>query len=311
MIKKTLKNYLSNLKFVFTPIGILTIFFLIGLSILLTNALEAIKMMINDVSSMVSNLNFDLNAAKESAIHQVVDLDWKNFSETLSTILTKDWIINFLTNSGKAAISNPDEVVEQIKVAAEKCLGVLVLNIVILALFLIVGIILGYVVLKYIITRQTKQRKFWKSVLKSLLHTTLNVLIVGLLLFLFSLAKIGLLLNIIFTVLIFLIIDFFESFLLFGFKKVKFKKFVYWKNILMLALCGLIVTALTVGICVGCYYLFNIITAIVLIFGFALVGLVTNELLGENYITDLVNKETPPAQETEEDNSSKEEKEEK
>ena len=309
MIKKTLRNYLSNLKFVFTPIGILTIFALIGASLALTNSYHAVIKMFNDIGKSLSTFSFNSQAGIQAGLNRLTSLDWQNYQESLSTIINQNWIVDTLKEMAKAAFSENGEMISQIEDAAKQCFMLIVLNIVIFFVFVIIGIVVGYVVLKIFVTRQTVKRKRGKAILKSLLHTLSNLIIIAIAILLFGLLKIPLAVNLILVFLIFYVINLFESYLIFGVKKVPFKKVVHWKNIIFVILSGLIVMAITAALCTICYFIFNFITKIVLMIGIIQVGIVTNELLGETYIQHLIdNNNIDDTIDNSEQPSSKEEK---
>ena len=294
MIKRTLKNYLSNLKFVFTPIGILTIFALIGVSIAINGCYNAVVKMFSDVGKAVSSVHFDISAGINAGVTRFTSVDWKDIDNSLGQIMSKDWVLETLKLMGKAAFSNSEEIIAELELAASTCLTSIVINIVIFLVFILLGLIVGYVVLKIFVTRQmVSKRKFGKALLKSLLHALINLFIILIIVSLFGLLKLPLVANLIITFIIFFTLNLFESYLIFGVKKVPFKKFINWKNILFVLLSGLIVIAITAGLCVGTFYLFRIVTAVVLINGLAQVGIVTIELLGESYINSLQENETP------------------
>ncbi len=298
MIKKTLRNYLSNLKFIFTPIGILTIFVLIGTSIALTNAYHAVTNMFTEIGKTVSASDMNVTAGIKAGFNRIVSADWNNLKESLKQVFSGDWLLETLKEMVKAAFPEAGDIMSQVQEQLKNCIRLIVVNFVLIIIFMVIGIVVGYVVLKIFITRQTVKRKFGKAVLKSLLHAFMNLLIIAFAIFILSLLKLPLWANLLITFVLFFIVNLFESYLIFGLKKLPFKTFINWKNILFVILSSLIVMVITATLCTGFYFIFRLITALVLINGAIQVGVATNELLGESYINYLLEQNAPPVADT-------------
>ena len=288
MIKRTLKNYLSNLKYIFTPIGVLTIFVLIGLSIVFTNVSNALSTMISEIQKLLEAQTVDYNAAKDTAINRVLGLDWINYTESFQTLTSEAWLTDVLNESAQAAFPNSEEFVNQITQIVQTCIATILLNMMILLVLFLAGIIVGYMVLKFLITREMVKRSFIKSILKALLHTIVNITIIALVVFLISLFKVKLMINLIITFFLYFIINLFESYLLYGVKKIPFKKAFNFKAMLFLVLSSFLVAGITVGLCFAFRYLFHPIASFIFIVTLVQIAIVTNELLGESYIQSLL-----------------------
>ena len=289
MIKRTLKNYLSNLKYIFTPIGVLTIFVLIGLSIVFTNVSNALQTMINEIQKLVQAQSVDYNAAKDAAVNKVLSLDWQgNAEESFKTLTSQAWLTEALTESAHAAFPNSEEFAAQITQIISTCLSVVVANIMVLLILTLVGVVVGYMFLKVVITREMVKRSFLKSVLRVIINTILNATIIALLLFLISLLKVNLLINLIITSVLYFIINTFESYFLYCRKKIPFKKAFSGKGILFLILSSFLVVSITTGLCFACKYIFHPIASFIFIVTLIQIALVTNELLGESYMQSLL-----------------------
>ena len=292
MIKRTLKNYLSNLKYIFTPIGVLTIFVLIGLSIVFTNVSNALQTMINEIQKLVQAQSVDYNAAKDVAINKVLGLDWQGNAEaSFKSLTSQEWLTDTLVASAHAAFPNSEEFAAQVTEIISTCLSAVMANIMILLILTLVGLVVGYMFLKFVITRDMVKRSFWKSVLRVIINTLINTTIIALLLFIFSLFKIHFLINIIITSVLYFFINTFESYLLYCRKKIPFKKAFGWKGLLFLVLSAFMVVGITTGLCFAVKFLFHPIASFIFIVTLVQIALVTNELLGESYMQSLLEEQ--------------------
>ena len=291
MIKKTLKNYISNLKFIFTPLGVLTMFVLIGLSIVFTNVSNALTTMVNEIQKIISAQQVDFNAAKDVALNRVVALDWKQASESFQTITSQEWLLSVLNESAHAAFPNSEEFAQQVNDIIMTCVGTIMANVMVLLILTVIGVLVGYMVLKYIITKEMVKRSFWRALLKTLLHTLLNLTIIALIVYLVSLLKVSLMINLIISFFLYFIVNFFESYLIYAVKKVPAKKVFNTKNLLFLLLSSFIVAGISVGLCLLFYYTLHIVAAFIFMVTIVQIALVTNELLGESYMQTLLEEE--------------------
>lgn len=288
MIKKTLKNYFSNLKFIFTPLGVLTMFVLVGLSIAFTNISNALTSMISEIQKLLATQSVDYNAAKDVAIARVANLDWNKLSESFKTITSQEWLVSVLNESAHAAFPDSEEFAMQISSLVSACVGTILANMMALLILTLFGVIVGYMTLKFLITKEMINRSIWKALLKTLLHTLLNVTIIALIVFLISLLKVSFMINLIISFFLYFIINFFESYLIYAVKRIPAKKVFNPKNLLFLLLSSFIVASISIGLSLLFYYTLHIVASFIFIVTIVQIALVTNELLGESYMQTLL-----------------------
>ena len=82
----SLLNYLKNLKFVIIPIGIFTLFALLGIGEFVSHVAIAIDQLVKDANATLSNGNFDLGSYLSVLVNNLSKLDWTNPNEYLSNI---------------------------------------------------------------------------------------------------------------------------------------------------------------------------------------------------------------------------------
>ena len=292
MIKITIKSYLSNLKFIFTPIGVLTVFIIVALSIVYHNVAGAVTNLINTIQKIMEASSSDISAAGGAIYERAAQLDWNNLEEAMKIVTSEEWLTETLNAGAKAAFPESENLTEEIAASINACVDAVVANIYVLIILTATGVVVGFAILKFIITKNMVKRTFWQALLRTVIHTILNATIVALIIYIISLFKVGLIVNLIVTFSIYSVLSIFEAYLFNGIKKVPFKKVFNFKGIALLILSSILVIGFTVGLSFGIFYLMRNPAAYVLIASLILVAVVTNELLGETYIQTVVDKET-------------------
>ena len=96
MVKKGLKNYFKSFKYFFTPLGVIALGAVIGLSILIPGIMNSVKEMLTGVSDTVSETEINWGAAWNSLLDSVRALDWSKPDVAVSQMLDNDWITSAL-----------------------------------------------------------------------------------------------------------------------------------------------------------------------------------------------------------------------
>ena len=288
MIKRTLKNYLSNLKFVFTPLGILTLFVLIGVSIAFSIVSNAFQSMINQVKEAISSSTADFSAAVDAAIDRLADLDWANFDKAIATITSSDWITTTLVEAVKAAFPGAGDITTQIADAVANCLSSIVLAAFLIVLLFAIGTVLGAIITKMFITRQTIKKKWWQSIVNTLFRTLAIFGITALFTWLGDLLHLPLVVTGIITSIHIFIVFYLEAYLLYGYKKISFREAMHWKPLLLLFASVAIVLAITAAEIALMYFLMLRIVVIMVGLSLLIIAVVTCTLIGDAHIQNLV-----------------------
>lgn len=291
MIKTTIKSYLSNLKFIFTPIGVLTVFVIVALSIVYHNVAGAVTNLINTIQKIMEASSSDMSAAGGAIYERAAQLDWNNVEEAMKIVTSEEWLTETLNAGAKAAFPESENLTQEIADSINACVNAIIANIYVLIILTAAGIVAGFTILKFIITKNMVKRTFWQALLRTFVHTIINCTLVALIIFIISLFKVGLIINLIVTFGLYSILSIFEAYLINGIKKVPVKKVFNFKGISLLIISSVLVIGFTIGISFGLFYLMRNPAAYVLIVSLVQVAVVTNELLGEAYIQSVVDKE--------------------
>lgn len=291
MIKNGIKNFFINLKYFFTPLGAMFLGIIIGVSFLIPGVMQAISSLVDGVKALGENLNLDFKVLWNMLWDQIVGLNWEMPNEALEVILSDDWLHRLLTSALETILGTDFEVFKlQIEELISSFMNMIQLSILSFILWWVLGYFLGFLLLKFLVRRNIARRKFAQYFLNVIINAVLSVaLVVGCMILLAIWTP-----SIFITfVLIFLFIGFISllsAFLVYGRKKIPFKKIVNIKNI-------------------GAYYL-TIILILIIAGAITLLIVIINALLGlfvglsvlaiaflvismnaESYVIEIVKKE--------------------
>ena len=76
MLLKGIKNYIVNLKYVFTPLGTLFLGVVIGLSVLIPSLISSVEYVVKEVSALAESMSLDLYAIWNCFLTEVGKLNW-------------------------------------------------------------------------------------------------------------------------------------------------------------------------------------------------------------------------------------------
>ena len=286
MIAQGLKNYIKNLKFVFNPLGTIALGFVFGLSILIPVIMSSANTLVESVKSIFSNANIDLTALKESVVSAFQALNWSEPLEAIKLMLSRDWLMQTLQMCLSTFVESMDVYTVPLTAAIDTfCISVFA-AFVGLIMFVILGVIGGYFLVKCFVRRNTVKRTFKKYILANIVDTLLSFLIIFVCAWLYTLWKYSIFISVFFAFIIFGAIALFEAYIIHGRKKVNRADIVNVKNIVklfvvrwppaLLVMLLILITNLYVGIFVG--------IALVQI-AFVVIG-----INAESYVVELVAK---------------------
>ena len=99
MIKQGLKNFISALKYVFTPLGCLFLGAVLGASVAVPVISSAITTLADGVNKLLENAAVDINALIDSLADSVYALDWNEPANAVSTLLNREWLTDTFTSN--------------------------------------------------------------------------------------------------------------------------------------------------------------------------------------------------------------------
>ena len=287
MIKRTLKNYFKNLKFIFTPLGIFSFFIVLGLSIIIPNIINEIKGLISNVHSEISSVSFDFKLFFDSIYNSIAnsDITIKNFG----SVLTKERILNAITKAFKSGFGESADFLNNIINYTSNSINMITVLLIVFIAILLIGIITSSVLTRLIVNANISKRNVLKSIISYILNALLVVAIIILCIYLISLNHYLVFL----AIFVFLILESIStlliSFICQGLKKIKLKEIFKAKNIFLILLSNAIIFVISIAFIIIITFVFNIFAAIVI--GIPLIeitSLVSNRSV-DNYIIDFIN----------------------
>ena len=295
MIKKGFFDFLKCLKYYFVPLGILSIFTVIGLSIGVSGINATIKHFFEEVGKNVSAAKIDWDGIWGAFMGEIGKLNFsKDFNAALSTMFSSEWLSNTLTTVAKAVFGdsvNFDQIAELVATTIAK----IVAYVVTFFVMIILGIVVGIFVVKLILRKELTRVKIGKLVLFTLLDTLFWLVLIVLFNVLSAIASwIGIIL-IVLVVLGFMFICLIEGYLFYARKKIPFKKVVNIKNVLKLYVIELMVFAITTSVSVLLIVLFRFFIGFYIALPIIEIGIIANSLEAENYVVNMVDEISKPS----------------
>ncbi|MDE6411151.1 MAG: hypothetical protein K2L02_01255 [Clostridia bacterium] len=239
MIKKGLKNYFINLKYYFTPLGVLALGVILSLAIALPVISSSVHGLVDFVTSL--DVKLDFSAFLHKILDAVLDLNWRSPAKALTTMLNSDWLNKTFSDSIFALVPDAQEVAQEIIDKVNACVSSIKYAFMVVLVFAVVGIIGGYFLTKFLIRREIAKRALWKSFLVSLIDAIVTAGLPVLSVYLSSLWEPSVYFVTVFLPLIWGFILLMEAYVVHGLGKVKLKKIVTLKNSAKLLLTNILV----------------------------------------------------------------------
>lgn len=251
MVKQGIKNYLSSLKYFFTPLGTMFLGMMIGFSVFIPAVSSAVSALIKGVQQLAANVNLDFNTLLGIVWSDVTALDWNDPLGAIGTILSNSWLHGVFTDALQSVLGTDFETFSnEVVTLISDFIGAITVAAVAFFVCWIIGFIAGFFVVRFQIRKDIAKRTLWKIMLAGALNSVLTTAYVMAALILFSMwgwsAIISLILLILFTAMFAL----FEAWLIHGRRKVTLKSIVNAKNAGLYALTSVIIFAISIVITV-------------------------------------------------------------
>ncbi|MBR0439624.1 MAG: hypothetical protein IJK27_02535 [Bacilli bacterium] len=278
LFKTGLKNYFKSMKHYFVPLGIFALFVIFSLTTAIPMMVNAVKVLFNECGKIVSKGQFDWLEIFSELSDQVAAVDWSDFNKGVATVSSRTWLYDTLTKV-LSTVFKEEDIVKTFGDLIQNCIGTIYAAFAIIIAFFFIGIFVGFFVIK-ILVRKTVTRK---NILKVILFSLVDAIIVTGLLVIFSLFnRLPTWANILLSIIFFLMVGFFtlfEAYLFYGLKKIKLKEVVNFKDLVLLYVTDLVILVIGVLICVALFFIFNLIFALFVILPIAEI---TISILGVN-----------------------------
>lgn len=300
MILAGLKKYLKCHKFYFVPLGILSIFVVIGLTMSISGITGELKNFFTQVGEMAKTTKIDWNLVWQTLISETSKLDYsQSFNQIVQTVTSSTWL-NSLLNAVVQAIFG-GEIAEQ----AASLIGTAIQNlinwVVVFFFIAIIGLVIGFFVVKILVRKELTEVKTGKLILYAFLDSLFWGVFLTLITFINPLNKVVSIILMIIFVISLMFICLLEGYLFYGIKKVKFKEVMKIKNVLKLYLIALIIIAICASVVAIFFLIFHPVIALYVSFPFVEIAIAAISLNAESYVVELVHqKQEKPAKQLKE-----------
>lgn len=241
MIKQGIINFFKNLKYFFTPLGTLALGLIFGLSVFIPGVISSISTLANDVQTVLSDTTIDFTALKDSLLSAVQTLDWGDPFNAIKTMLSNDWLMQTLNGCVSSFVESTEAYTTQFSAAISAFTHDLVTYFSVVIVFLILGLIGGFFLTKWLVRRNIARRTLWKYLLNSFIDSLLTATLVALCVWLVSVWKPSVFISTLVSILLFGFISLLEAYIVHAWKKVDIKQVVNTKNIFKLFLTNVII----------------------------------------------------------------------
>jgi len=290
MIKKGLLDFLRCLKFFFVPLGILSIFTLMGLVSCVTGISTSIKEFVNGAKELVGNIHIDWTGIKTTFVNNVIEVYYSDgLQEGIKTIASSEWLKHTLSEVLKVAFGDSLSI-DQVEGLVTTAISGIVMSIIFLFIMFILGIVVGIFVLKLLIRKQMTHIKIGRLILYSILDAFFWLLVI---LLVIALSKINKVFNVIVLVVFILSFGFIclsEGYLFYGIKKIKYRQVMNPINVLKLYAIELLILAITAVLTLLCVLLFKRVVGIYIALPFVEIGVLSISSTAESYVVHMVEK---------------------
>lgn len=244
MIKQGIINFFKNLKYFFTPLGALALGLIFGLSVLIPGIISSVSTLANEVQTILSDTTIDFTALENSIISAIQSLDWGSPLDAIGTMLNSDWLVSTLNDCVDSFVEITEVYATQFNVAVNTFTHDIAISFAALIAFLVLGLIGGFFLTKWLIRRNIAKRSLWKFLLHSFVDSILSSTLVAMCVWLISVWKPSIFISSVISVLLFGFISLLEAYIVHAWKKTDIKRIVNLKNIFQLFLTDAIILVL-------------------------------------------------------------------
>lgn len=249
MLLKGIKNYIVNLKYVFTPLGTLFLGVVIGLSVLIPSLISSVEYVVKEVSALVESTSLDLYAMWNCFLTEVGKLNWSEPFSAIQTVLNTEWLRTTFFSCINALVGDVESYRAAITDIIHNAVNIVKSGTVAFLVWTAAGFIGGYFLTKYLVRRNVAKRALWKFLLVAFLGALLSATLVATCLVMISNLKLGGLWSFMLTFMLAGFVSLFEAYVVHGNKQIKPREIINIFNIARLFLSDLIILGVSLLFC--------------------------------------------------------------
>lgn len=287
MIKNALKNFFVNLKFVFTPLGVMFLGTLSGLALLISSITAAVSGLAGGITELLETTTLDGNALLDEVAATFLALDWTDPVGALTAVTNPDWISSAFGNGVRALIVDYDAHVAEITACVNTAVADAIGGIAGFFVLVIAGFTVGYLITSLFIRRATVNSSLPKYVLSVVLGTILATLFLIVFAALSGIEALGIGWAFVIVAVSASVVTLAESYLLHGIGKIKFTCAFNPKNIVGLLLSELLILLISIAFIVIIALAFGAISGIFVGLSLLTVAAIVINVNAESYVSRL------------------------
>lgn len=177
MILRGLKNYGKSLKFYFTPLGVISIFFVIGISIFINTSVAAVKDLFTQVGQLIGETSIKINWKDVwwTIWGNIRELNWSDYMNAIKTMFSRDWLKGTLFESLSDVFGSLKEVADQVLELIQSCITKIIVALVVFLVFIVLGIISSFIITSLLVRSDLTKVQFWKILLASVIDLSVFI----------------------------------------------------------------------------------------------------------------------------------------
>ncbi|MDE5897265.1 MAG: hypothetical protein K2H43_05595 [Clostridia bacterium] len=287
MIRKGIQNYIASLKFIFTPLGVLALGVVIGLSVLIPVTISAVRELAEAIVEITGNASVNVDALRECLQNAFGGLDWGEPTAAINTIVNGDWLNTTIRDFLNTLLIDLEGYSAQISEAVDAAAGKIGEGIAVLVVWIVLGLIGGYMLTRALVRKTMARRTLFKYLFALVIDSLLTAGLLVLVVWLKTLWSPSVYLS---AAVVYILLGFYsliEAYLVHGRKRVSCKTVVNLKNVLKLWLTNLIVFLISCVIAAIILAVANIAVGLFLVIPLAEITIVVISLNAEGYVKDL------------------------
>ncbi|MDE6200752.1 MAG: hypothetical protein K2M47_02570 [Clostridiales bacterium] len=289
MIKQSIKNYFKCFKYVFTPLGIIALGLVCGLSVAIPGIIDAVSEMCEQVLD-ISGKSIDFKVLIANITAAVEALDWSNPVTALGTMFSKQWFYDTIISGLNPIVSDIESYMAQIGKAVNACIGQIIVYAIVVLIFVIIAFIASYFLTKWMIRKDIAKRTIKKFIISTLIGSVLSATVASVSIWLGIKWHSSIYITVIVAFILALLFSLFNAYITHGYKKVPLKSVVNVKNAAKLLLSDCIIFVIGVAISVLIAVITNIAVGVFVAIGLISVTVAVMEMTAEAYVKELADK---------------------
>lgn len=293
MVKQGVVNFLKSLKYFFTPLGTMFLGVMLGFSVLIPGIAGAVNSLIAGVKNLSANVNLDFAALAGDLWASVRALDWGNPSEALGTLFSGGWLRENLTRILQSVLGTDFETFNmQVVGLCKDFADAVTLNIVVFAVFWILGFVAGFFIVRFRIRKDIARRSFWKLALAAVVNSVLAAAFLVAAAVLFAMWGWSAIISGVLLVILTGIAALAEAYFIHGRGKVGPKQIINLKNAGLYALSNLIIFAIA-AVITAAACLINAVLGIFIGMAVVEIAICVIDLNAEAYVKSIAGQQPP------------------